>query len=84
MQAGGVYRELGYRHSLCEAHEACVAQILNSSVVATPVWCPVRLTADGWPTATQHVAWRELRGRCFQVAAAIAARFPPGDWGRDL
>ena len=40
-------RDLGYRHSWCEAHEACVGQILNSVVVATPVWCLVEWTAEG-------------------------------------
>lgn len=39
------------------------------------VWAP-----EGQPTATQHVSWGELRGRCMHTAAAIAARFPPGGY----
>lgn len=39
------------------------------------IWAP-----EGQPTATQQVSWSKLRARCMQVAAAIAARFPPGEW----
>jgi hypothetical protein len=34
--------------------------------------------AEGEPNSLNSVTWAQLRGRCMQAAAAIAARFPPG------
>ncbi|WIA40403.1 hypothetical protein OEZ86_013761 [Tetradesmus obliquus] len=52
---------------------------LHSPRAPSPSSPAITWADEGAPTQLQHVSWAELRQRCMQVAACVAAKYQPGD-----
>lgn len=51
---------------------------LHSPRAPSPSSPAITWADEGAPTQLQHISWDELRQRCMQVAACVAAKYQPG------